>query len=171
MSGKKELAINLPTSGGLASGRIRWLQGCGQGACVQQLCLEAAQPQGTFMLPMPNPVSINTMCFFFHAGFGALLFSTFRTGQNASKELRLWLQKTPRLSASRRLGLAPNTWGQPGLGSEKLLSKSILCSWEHLLGADILGRPHFSENCLVSQILGMIKNKKHYIRTSSGGKH
>lgn len=111
------------------------------------------------MLPMPNSVSVNTMCFFFHAGFGALLFSTFCTSLNASKELRLWLLKSLCLSTSRRLGLAPTTWGQPGLGSDKLLSKNILCSWEHLLGADILGRPHF-QGTVVSQILGMIKNKK-----------
>lgn len=102
---------------------------------------------GPFMLPMPHSVSVNTMCFFFHAGFGALLFSTFCSGLNVREELRLWLLKSPRLSTSGRLGLAPTTWGQPGLGSDKLLSKNILCSWEHLLSADILGRPHFSGNC------------------------
>lgn len=142
MSGKKELAINLPTSEIWLLGENIGHRAVGRGLCPT--ALPGGRP-GTFMLPMPNSVSVNTMCFFFHAGFGALLFSMFCTGLNASKELRLWLLKTPRPSASCRLGLAPTTWGQPGLGSDKLLSKNSLCSWEHLLGADILGTKLFRE--------------------------
>lgn len=81
-SGNKELAeINLPTSEvWLQAKETSWPQDSEQGGRCPTALPWGAQPKGTFMFQMPNSVSVNTMCFLFHAGVELLLFSTFCTG-------------------------------------------------------------------------------------------
>lgn len=108
---------------------------------------------------MPNSVSVNTMCFFFHAGFGALLFSTFCTGLNASKELRLWLLKSPASRHHADLVLPQPPGANQGWAVTSFCPKTssaagstclVLTSWED----------HTFQGTVVSQILGMIKKQK-----------
>lgn len=81
--------INLPTSEvWLQAKETSWPQDSEQGGRCPTALPWGAQPKGTFMFQMPNSVSVNTMCFLFHAGVELLLFSTFCTGPNVSRALR-----------------------------------------------------------------------------------
>lgn len=74
-SGNKELAeINLPTSEVWLQGEeTSWPQDSEQRSGCPTALPWGAQLKGTFMFQMPNSVSVNTMCFLFHAGFGAVI--------------------------------------------------------------------------------------------------
>lgn len=86
-AGKKELAeINLPTSEAwLRAEETSWPQDSEQGGWCPTARPWGARPEGTFMFRMPNSVSVNTMCFLFHAGVGVLIVQHFLRGPNVSR--------------------------------------------------------------------------------------
>lgn len=103
-------------------------------------------------------------------GLELLLFGTFCTGPNVSKELRLWLLESPcpslpRLDCEER----EQPWGgrclrSPNLlslGSDKILSKRALQPGNTCLGTSKLAfwEDYTFQGTVVSQILGMMKNK------------
>lgn len=66
--------MDLPTSEVWLRGEeTRWPQDSEQGARCPTALPWGARPKGTFMVPRPNSVSVNRMCFLFHAEVGAVI--------------------------------------------------------------------------------------------------
>lgn len=110
-SGKKELAEStLPTSEiWLWEEETSWPRDSNQGGQCPTALPWGAQPKGTFMFWMPNSVSVNTMCFLFHAGIGAVIVRQLYARTNVSRGK--WTLQKPHCHTERVWGPGPNFQG------------------------------------------------------------